>query len=306
MPPRERRTFPLVPRRRRTGLPFGDLPGRRRGHGSEVISHRPYEPGDPVSAIDWSATARLSAVTGADAFVIRQKAADEAPRVVLVADRRPAMGLYPSALPWFSKRQALTEALQSIVTSAEAARADVAALDFAEAEAWWLPPGRRERGWQVAERDRSAPFDAPEDALAQAFEFLGRRRANLPAGSFVFVLSDFLASPTTETWLDALGHGWDVVPVILQDPLWERSFPAVAGVAVPVVDPRDHSTALVRLRRSQADHLRDDNEQRYARLIALFTSLGLEPVTISSSDSADVDNAFASWAEERRRLQWAR
>lgn len=306
MPSRERRTFPLVPRRRRTGLPFGDLPGRRRGHGSEVISHRPYEPGDPVSAIDWSATARLSAVTGADAFVVRQKAADEAPRVVLVADRRPAMGLYPSTLPWFSKREALTEALQSIVTSAEAARADVAALDFADDEPWWLPPGRRERTWQVTERDRSAPFEAPEDTLALAFEFLGRRRANLPAGSFVFVLSDFLSAPTTETWLDALGHGWDVVPVILQDPLWERSFPAVAGVAVPVVDPRDHSTALVRLRRPQAARLREDNEQRYAALIGLFTSLGLEPVTISSSDSVDVDNAFSAWAEERRRMQWAR
>ena len=306
MPSRERRTFPLVPRRRRTGLPFGDLPGRRRGHGSEVISHRPYEPGDPVSAIDWSATARLSAVTGADAFVVRQKAADEAPRVVLVADRRPAMGLYPSALPWFSKREALTEALQSIVTSAEAARADVAALDFADDEAWWLPPGRRERSWQVAERDRSAPFEAPEDTLALAIEFLGRHRANLPAGSFVFVLSDFLAAPTVETWLDALSHGWDVVPVILQDPLWERSFPAVAGVAVPVVDPRDHSTALVRLRRPQAARLREDNEQRYAGLIELFTSLGLEPVTISSSDSVGVDNAFGAWAEERRRMQWAR
>jgi len=306
VPSRERRTFPLVPRRRRTGLPFGDLPGRRRGHGAEVISHRPYEPGDAVSTIDWSATARLSAVSGADAFVVRQKAADEAPRVVLVVDRRPAMGLYPSTLPWFSKRQALTEAMLSIVTSAEAARADVAVLDFAGEEAWWLPPGRRERSWQVAERDRSAPFEAPEDTLVQAFEFLGRRRANLPAGSFVFVLSDFLAAPAIEAWLDALGHGWDVVPVILQDPLWERSFPAVAGVTVPVVDPRDHSTALVRLRRQQATRLRDDNEQRYAELIDLLTSLGLEPVTISSSESADVDNAFAAWAEERRRLQWAR
>ena len=52
--------------------------------------------------------------------------------------------------------------------------------------------------------------------------------------------------------------------------------------------------------------LREDNEQRYAGLIDLFTSLGLEPVTISSSDSVDVDNAFGAWAEERRRMQWAR
>jgi uncharacterized protein (DUF58 family) len=309
VPTRERRTFPLVPRRRRTGLPFGDLPGRRRGAGSEVIAHRPYEPGDPVSAIDWSATARLSAVTGSDAFVIRSKAADEAPRVAIVVDRRPAMALYPAGLPWFAKREALHEVTVAIVVSAEAARADIAALDFGNGdgeEAWWLPPGRRERAWQVAERDRTAPFAAPDDTLERSLAFLSRRRANLPAGSFVFVLSDFLAPPTTEALLDAMGHGWDVVPVILQDPLWERSFPAVSGVGVPVADPRDGGRALVRLRRAKAEALREEHERRYDALLGLLTSLGMEPITIESSDPIDVDNAFAAWAEERRRLQWAR
>jgi uncharacterized protein (DUF58 family) len=309
VPTRERHAFPLVPRRRRTGLPFGDLPGRRRGPGSEVIAHRPYEPGDPVSSIDWAATARLSAVTGADAFVIRSKAADEAPRVALVVDRRPAMALYPPGLPWFAKRDALREATVSIVVSAEAARADIAALDFGNGEgddAWWLPPGRRERAWQVAERDRTAPFGAPDDTLERALGFLSRRRANLPAGSFVFLLSDFLVPPSTEALLDAIGHGWDVVPVIVQDPLWERSFPAVGGVGVPVADPRDGGTTLVRLRRSRAEALRDEHERRYAELLALLTSLGTDPVTLESSDPVDIDTAFVAWAEERRRLQWAR
>src|SRR5216683_6220206 len=126
---RERRTFPLVPRRRPTGLPFGDLPSRRRGSGSDIIGTRIYVPGDPVSTIDWFATARLSAASGGDEFVVRDRAADEAPRVALVVDRRPAMGLYPAALPWLSKRDALREAVTAIVTSAAAARADIAALD---------------------------------------------------------------------------------------------------------------------------------------------------------------------------------
>src|SRR5260221_14139050 len=97
---RERRVFPLVPRRRVTGLPFGDLPSRRRGPGSDVIGSRPYEPRDPVSTIDWFATARLSAASGGDDFVVRDRAADEAPRVARVFDRRPAMGLYPAPPPW--------------------------------------------------------------------------------------------------------------------------------------------------------------------------------------------------------------
>ncbi len=184
MPAADRRTFPLVPRRRRlTGLPIGDLPSRRRGHGSEVIGSRPYVPGDPVSTIDWFASARLSAATGGDEFVVRDRAADEAPRVVLVIDRRPAMGLYPSPLPWLSKRLALREAVASIVASAVAARADVAALDFAGGEPAWLPPGRRDRALLLAERQSDAtPFDAPEDNLDRAFAFLGRHRDRPPDG----------------------------------------------------------------------------------------------------------------------------
>ena len=53
----ERQTFPLVPRRRPVGLPFGDLPSRRRGHGGDVVGTRPYEIGDPISTIDWFASA---------------------------------------------------------------------------------------------------------------------------------------------------------------------------------------------------------------------------------------------------------
>jgi len=304
---RERRTFPLVPRRRLTGLPFGDLPSRRRGHGSEIISTRPYEPGDPVSTIDWFASARLSAASGGDEFVVRDRAADEAPRVAIVVDRRPAMGLYPHPLPWLTKREAMHEAVVSIVTSAAAARADIAALDYAGGEAWWLPPGRRDRPWQVVEREGDAtPFDAPEDTLERSLDFLGTHRADLPAGSFVFVLSDFLVPPPLESWVRATGHGWDVVPVVIQDPVWESSFPRVAGVAVPVADPRSAHVSLVRLSRRAATRRREHNEQRHARLLAELESFGLRSVAIGTSDPLAIDLAFVEWAEQRRRSRWLR
>ena len=41
-------TFPLIPRRRVLGLPFGGLHSLRRGLGSDVAGSRPYEPGDDV------------------------------------------------------------------------------------------------------------------------------------------------------------------------------------------------------------------------------------------------------------------
>jgi uncharacterized protein (DUF58 family) len=295
----------LVPRRRLVGLPFGDLPSRRRGHGSDVIGTRPYEIGDPVSTIDWFASARLSAATGRDEFIVRDHAADEAPRVVLVCDRRPAMGIYEAPLPWLSKPRVIAEATAALVASAIVARADVASLDYADGEAHWLPPGRKDVPWFVQERQATAPFGAGEDDVTNALTFLAQLR-DLPTGTFVFVLSDFLVSPSPETWLDAAARGWDLVPIVIQDPVWEQSFPDVGSVALPVADPRSGRTELVRLSRREALHLRRRNEQRLKGLLAEFASLDLEPVVLGTSDPFEIDRAFVAWAELRRASRWAR
>ncbi len=306
MPGFDRQTFPLVPRRRRlVGLPFGDLPSRRRGPGGDVIGTRPYEAGDPVSTIDWFATARLSAVSGRDAFVVRDRSADEAPRVVLVCDRRPAMGIYSSSLPFLEKPRALVEAALSIVASATAARSDVAALDLADREEpYWLPPGRRDRMWVVGDRFGAAPFTAPDDNVERGLTFLGAMRGDLPPGTFVFVLSDFIVAPPATSWIEAVAHGWDVVPVVVQDPVWEQSFPAVGGISVPVSDPRTGKVALVRLTRRQADARRVENEERLRLLLHELVALGLDPLVIGTSDPSEVNSALIRWAELRRRGRW--
>jgi uncharacterized protein (DUF58 family) len=316
MPVGERQPFPLVPRRRLVGLPFGDLPTRRRGHGSDVIGSRPYEIGDPVSTIDWFTSARLSAAHGSDEFVIRDRASDEAPRVALVCDRRPAMGIYPRSLPWLSKPRALLETATAIAISAAAARSDLAAIDFAETslrgggEPYWLPPGRRDRPWLVAERQGAqTPFDAAEDNVEEALRFLGRMRSDFPPGSFVFVLSDFIAPVSPEAWVETVAYGWDVVAVVIQDPVWEQSFPPVGSVLVPFVEPGDGATGrtrLVRLTRREADGLRRRNEERLARMLGEQAALGVDSVLVESSDPDEIDRAFVVWAEARRRTRWAR
>lgn len=304
--PERRRAFPLVPRRRLIGLPFGQVPSRRRGRGSEVIGHRPYERGDPVATIDWPASARLSSTSGDDAFVVRDHAADEAPRVVLVIDRRPSMALYPEPLPWLAKRAALQEAVAAIATSAAVAQADLAALDFDAGEPWWLPPGRRDRSWLIAERIDAGGFTAPENTLERAFAFLDRHRAQLPSGSFIFVLSDFLAPPSSETLRRAVSHGWDVVPVVIQDPVWEQSFPDIGGVAMPVVEPGSEMVISVRVSHRQAAARRDANVRRHAALLRQFTAFGLQPVAVGTSNPRDIDTLFIEWSSERSQVRRAR
>jgi hypothetical protein len=173
-------------------------------------------------------------------------------------------------------------------------------------EPYWLPPGRKDVPWLVRERQSTASFDAAEDNLIVALSFLGQLRSDLPTGAFVFVLSDFLVPPPADSWLDAAAHGWDVVPIVIQDPVWEQSFPDVSSVAVPVADPRTGRTELVRLSRGEARAVRSRNEQRLARLLAELVSLDLEPVLLGTSDPFEIDRAFIEWAELRRMSRWAR
>jgi hypothetical protein len=242
----------------------------------------------------------LSAATGRDEFVVRERLADDAPRVALVLDRRPAMALYAPPFPWLSKPTAVREAVAAVVASTLAARADLASLDFASGDAHWLPPARRDRSAQIESRLAMTPA-APVDTLDRSLTFLGGRRTDLPGGSFVFVFSDFLAPPKPEAWLRAGAHGWDIVPVVIQDPVWEQSFPDVHGTAVPIADPATGSVSLVRLSRREVDARRAAHRARRAALTEELASCGLRAVTLSTSDPQEIDRAFVQWAEERRR-----
>lgn len=142
--------------------------------------------------------------------------------------------------------------------------------------------------------------------MLRSLRFLEQRRTDMPGGTFLFVLSDFLTDVPADAWLDSVGHGWDIVPVVIQDPVWERSWPEIGGVAVPVADPRDGRVELVRLSRRQAARRLTENAERYAALLAELESLGLRPVEIEASDPSSVDEAFLAWADERRRGKWAR
>ncbi len=293
-------TFPLFPRRRLIGLAFGSMHSARRGMGSDVAGSRPYRPGDDVDTIDWGSSARLSSARASDEFIVREHYADEAPRVLVVCDRRPEMALFPDSLPWLSKPRALREAAGLISESAVEARGFIGYLDYADGEPFWRPPRSQAELWQIKERHLAySSFRAPQDNLTRAFGYLAGLRRALPPGSFLFVLSDFLVSPASDTWLNALELRWDVVPVVIQDPTWEQSFPALASVVVPFADPRDGRIRHVRLTRRQAEGRKQANERRLDELLAGFGALGLEPIVISSSGREDIFRAFLLWADQR-------
>jgi uncharacterized protein (DUF58 family) len=291
------RIVPLVPRRRLVGLSFGGLTSARRGQGSDVAGSRPYQPGDDVDAIDWAASARLSSARGTDEFVVRERFAEEAPHVVVVADRRPEMEAFPPHLPWLSKPVALRHAAEIVFDSALAIRGVAGYLDLGDGEPFWLPP-RAQHG--AIDLDGRTQYAAPADNVERALAHLVEHRRSLPVGSFVFVLSDFLNGVGGDAWTRVLQQRWDVVPVVVQDPIWEQSFPAVGGVVVPFWDPVARRVMPIRMTDAQASELRDRNEKRFARLLADLRGIDVEPVVVSSHLREDVLTAFLDWAELRK------
>jgi uncharacterized protein (DUF58 family) len=289
-------TFPLIPRRRVLGLPFGGLHSARRGLGSDVAGSRPYQPGDDVDKIDWYASARLSLARGSDEFVVREHFAEEAPRVVVLSDRRPSMAVFADGWPWLRKPAAVRHAIKLIGDSAVAARGLLGYLDEADGDVFWRPP-RSEREVGRLELDR--PFGAPADTVARGLAQLAEHRRDLPGGTFVFVLSDLLVQPTRDEWLRALERRWEIVPVIIQDPVWEQSFPDVSGAVLRFVDTESGRRVTAALTAAEAARRREENERRRDELLRDLRALDMDPVLVSSHEWRDVVYAFLSWADQR-------
>jgi uncharacterized protein (DUF58 family) len=287
---RQRRaTFPLVPRRRFSGTEAGGRRSIRRGEGDVVAGSRAYRPGDHISAINWAASARLSAARGTDEFVVDEHFAEQMPRVALAVDRRPAMSLYGPPLPWLDKAATTRAVVDLVDASAAAARAPLVAVT--------------RRG---LDRRRAVfrPDPAADDELQASLVALLRRRDRLPLGSFLFVISDFLLPLEHSLWVSLVRAGWDVTPVVVQDPSWEQSFPeAVAGVSVAFAGPSGGRVREAWLSPRDAAALRREHERRLAELLARFRRLGVDPVLVDTAEPSVITARFRAWAERRRRVR---
>jgi uncharacterized protein (DUF58 family) len=297
--------FPLTSSRRSGRLDVAGRTSRRRGSGSEIASSRPYRRGDAVRLVDWRASARLSTARAGDEFVVRDRFAEDALRVMVIVDRSPSMALFPTELPWLHKPDVVLDAGRMILASAHAAHA---LLGYAE-NGWDGPslerPGRDRRLLGAIERRlESDRVTGAGDGLAILLDVLARSPVDVPPGTFVFVLSDFLRPPSVSVFRTALAAGWDVIPVIIQDPVWEQSFPDAAGVVLPLADTVTGTVSLVRLRRAEARARREANERRARELRDTFLALGVDPVMLSHADRGATHAAFLAWA--RSRTAWSR
>lgn len=302
--------FPLIPRRKITGLGFGSWPTIRKGAGSDFAGSRPYVPGDDLRQINHKASARFSAMRGRQEFVVSEYFADATAQVIIIVDRAPTMQRFPDFTKFLNKPQVITNAGALIVDSAVRLKCVVGYLDFADwgrahkeddKKAFWRSP-RTKYLPRVKERNLPHPyFTAPVHNVTMAIEFLFGVRKSIQSESFVFIISDFMTMPPRELLAKALMH-LDIVPVLVQDPRVEMSFPLldnVMPVALPIGDNASRG-AFVPLTRTDAKRMRQENERRFERILSAWRYFGLEPVVLDTTDPFEIQARFARWMEKRK------
>ena len=289
----------LEPHVRIIGSLFGSSPSRRRGQSDDVVSGRPYQPGDDVRRIDWATSARLSAIRGEDHFVVRESYGEEAPFVCFTVDRSPSMALYPREYPWLHKPDAVRQIAEVVSLSAGHYHCPLAFLDADN----WQPPSTSTAPDELAQLLDEGAYGRAEETIDSLFGRLRTVEHMLPGGSFVFCCSDFLAVPTERMLAMVVDAGWELVPVVVQDPLWEQSYPEAAGeVALPVCDEAGRFR-LLRQSRAEVSERRRVHEARLRRLEELFTGYGFPPIVISETGTDALAEALRSWNLRRRPLR---
>ena len=295
--------FPLVPRRRLMGLAFGTTPGGRRGVGSDVAGSRPYVRGDSMDAIDWSASARR--LGGAGHRRVHRPRALRRRRAPRRDGRRPASGdgaHVARTSPGCGRTRRFARRRRWSPT-ASPRRAGSSGTSTSRRARTRRSGGRRPRAGSPG-RSGSGTCSTPRT---------GRRRttsrsrssssrgtaARFPGGSFLFVLSDFLAQPARGTSGSASsstgGTSSRSSCRTRSGSRASRRSTASSSRSPARTGACGSCACRAASRRSAAAR----TSQRRDALLDEFAGLGIEPVLLSSADHEHVLAALMEWAANR-------
>lgn len=294
-------TFPLTPRRRISGVGFGEFKSPRRGIGYDFRGIRPWTQGDDVRQIDQRTTARQSSVTGKYDPQVREQFAEVSLRAMLVIDRSPRMERFSKDLPWLHKPDVIVNAGRMIVASCKRAGAMVGYLDFADYARDPAPFFRSANQETEARKiiEKYLPhkhFTAPSSTMTDALTFLLSRQGALVRESFLFLCSDFVDMPPYDL-LEQAAARWDLFPVVIQDPRIEASFPEWSGL--PAFLPLYSSMVPAFVTTHKARRYRVQHEARIAAICDTFDRLRAPTVVVTTEKLDAINNLFNAHAQHR-------
>lgn len=155
----------------------------------EFVEHREYQPGDPISAIDWRVFART------DRVMIKRQQADTEASLILVLDASADMESTQNGKPDFVKSKlgrAIT-ALAALTLYAQKNAEPVGLLVIGGSGSayQWIPPSRRSAG--VIFHTLAMIEGAEKANLEQGFLTL---LSKLSKPSIIFIASDWMEEPS--------------------------------------------------------------------------------------------------------------
>jgi uncharacterized protein (DUF58 family) len=267
----ELRYIELRAARRIRSLRVGSYTSPQRGDGFEFDQHRPYQPGDDVRRIDWSATARLGTV------FLRQTRAERELHMVLAVDLSRSMR-FGSAR--HSKHEALMLVTASLLFSALKDQISSGVLGFTDrVHDWTAPISDKQAAWSALTNLWAIKTPGKNTVIRPAVQHLLR---NLKHTTMVVLVSDFQTdedlSALPELGMLATRH--DVIAVVLEDPA-EMQLPAGAGY-VRVRDLESDAEITVGLSNETRERYARSIEQHRAELRRMFYRSGVDSIFVNT------------------------
>jgi uncharacterized protein (DUF58 family) len=254
--------------RRIRSLRFGQSRSPVRGAGYDFETHRKYQPGEDFRRIDWKASARMQEI------YIKRHFEEKEVSVFLMADVSRSMRFSTAK---HSKRMRMLQVAAVLGFSAVSDNCSFGFLAFSDKiEAY--EPARKGRGhiWRTMETLYDLKPKSSGTDWRVALRFL---RSQLHSMSIVFLLSDFVTSPSAAQLADlpdlkVLAQKHDVVPIVFEDEL-EKNLPHGRGL-LRLRSAEGGEEMLLSLSSNQRRAFDALVEARKVDLRDLFYQLGME------------------------------
>jgi len=212
------RNLPLIARTVADGFLHGLQQSHQRGIGIEFSQYRAYEPGDPLTRIDWKLFAR------SDRYFVREAERESEIAIWFVLDASASMQAAPDGKPGaWSKFEYGRHLLATLSYIGQLQGDHVGLLALSGDRQTLVPPGNGERHWHRLLKDLAALESGdrfPGAALVKtAIERLQKT-------GLIFIISDFYqTSNELNEFITQVSAGRNEVVAMQLQTADERSFP---------------------------------------------------------------------------------
>jgi len=284
--------MPLIAKTVAEGFLLGVQPSILKGSGVEFSQYRGYEPGDPLSRIDWKLFGR------SDRYYIRQAEQESETVVWLVVDASGSMGV--GAQEHWNKLDYAKHLAATLAYIGHKQGDRVGLLILSSRGLICLPPATGQAQWQ---RLMVALTGLKSGQVFPSSQLVNHYSAQLQQPSLVFVISDFYQqSDEIQQFISQVSYQRNEVVALQLQSEDELDFNLVKSANAAMVRLKDLETGdeqLVSAKQIENDYFA--NLLAYQQhLVEQLTAVGVNHTNINISEP--MDQVLANYLQARQSL----